>query len=281
MLEYKQGGNFILKTYKTAFSRNLDRLIRQSGKSRKEICQETGVGYSTFTEWANGRKYPRPEGMETIAKYFGVSVSELVEAVEQPNIETTNKIEVDKKIVSRNINRLIHRCGKTRKEICKELGISYSTFTDWANGSNYPRPEGLEMLARYFGCDKSDLIEERDPSYQRLSPQEVGDIIRRRREAIGLTPADISARVGLTEAELADWESGKTADKSVSLAKRLADVLGLSFGTIIGVQSSDKKRYWKGFFQRLEEAFSGIVFTDAEIEQLIAYGKFLESQRKK
>lgn len=187
----------------------------------------------------------------------------------------------NKQILKKNLNNFIAKSGKTRKEICQETGIGYSTFTEWASGRSYPRINKIELLAQYFGCDKSDLIEERETSYQRLSPQEVGDIIRGRRVAMGLTPADISTRVGLTEAELADWESGKTADKSVSLAKRLADVLGLSFGTIIGVQSSDKKRYWKGFFQRLEEAFSGIVFTDAEIEQLIAYGKFLETQRKK
>lgn len=184
-------------------------------------------------------------------------------------------------VFSRNLSAKIKEKGVTQRELAKILGVSEPTVHDWVKGKFYPRINKIELLARYFGCDKSDLIEERETSYQRLSPQEVGDIIRRRREAIGLTPADISARVGMTEAELADWESGKTADKSVSLAKRLADVLGLSFGTIIGVQSSDKKRYWKGFFQRLEEAFSGIVFTDAEIEQLIAYGKFLESQRKK
>lgn len=270
-----------MKTYKTAFSRNLDRLIRQSGKSRKEICQEMGVGYSTFTEWANGRKYPRPEGMETIAKYFGVSVSELVEAVDEPTFEIPPKIEVDKKIVSKNINRLIQRSGKTRKEICKEIGVSYSTFTDWANGSNYPRPEGLELLARYFGCDKSDLIEERQPSHTRITPQEVGDIIRRRREEMRLTLAELSARVGMTEAELADWESGKTADKSVRLAKKMSDVLGIPFGTIIGAKPSERHIYERNFFQRLKEAFINIIFTDAEIEQIIAYGKFLESQRKK
>lgn len=190
-------------------------------------------------------------------------------------------MEIDKKIVSKKLLELIRKSGKSRKEICQEMGISYSTFTEWANGRKYPRPEGLELLARYFGCDKSDLIEESQPSHTRISPQEVGSIIRRRREELNLSTAELSARVGMTETELAGWENGTTADKSIRLAKKLSDVLGIPFGTIIGAKPSERYIYERNFFQRLKEAFINIIFTDAEIEQLIAYGKFLESQRKK
>lgn len=193
----------------------------------------------------------------------------------------SNKNKNNKQTLKKNLNNFIIKSGKTRKEICTETGIGYSTFTEWANGRSYPRIDKIEALARYFGCDKSDLIEERQPSHTRITPQEVGDIIRRRRMELHLSPAELSARVGMTETELADWESGKAADKSVRLAKKLSDVLGVPFATIIGAKPSERHIYERNFFQRLKEAFINIIFTDAEIDQIIAYGKFLETQRKK
>ena len=52
----------------------------------------------------------------------------------------------------------IHR--KTRKDVADALGVSYYTLTDWVNGKKYPRIASIEMLANYFGIQKSDLIEE-------------------------------------------------------------------------------------------------------------------------
>lgn len=54
---------------------------------------------------------------------------------------------------------------KTRNDICSELGFAYSTFTDWANGNVYPRIDKIEMLADYFGINKSDLIENKNTDH--------------------------------------------------------------------------------------------------------------------
>ena len=51
--------------------------------------------------------------------------------------------------------------GKDRKQVCKDLGFKYTTFTDWYNGNKYPRIDKIEMLADYFGVLKSDLIEDK------------------------------------------------------------------------------------------------------------------------
>jgi repressor LexA len=67
----------------------------------------------------------------------------------------------NKKIMSDNINYYLKINGKERKEASKEIGVSYSTFTDWANGTVYPRIDKIEKMANYFGVQKSDLIEKR------------------------------------------------------------------------------------------------------------------------
>lgn len=66
----------------------------------------------------------------------------------------------NKEIFAKNIKKQIINKGKDRKQIAEELGVSYSTLTDWVNGKKYPRIDRIERLAEYFGVSKSDLIED-------------------------------------------------------------------------------------------------------------------------
>lgn len=75
----------------------------------------------------------------------------------------------NRQTMSKNLNHYMKENGKSRKQICKDLGFSYSTFCDWVNGNKYPRIDKIEMLANYFGIEKSDLIEEK--SIERLETE--------------------------------------------------------------------------------------------------------------
>lgn len=66
----------------------------------------------------------------------------------------------NKNIFARNLKRYMGLNGKTRKDLEKDLGVSYYTISDWVNGKKYPRMDKVELLANYFGVQKSDLIEE-------------------------------------------------------------------------------------------------------------------------
>lgn len=68
---------------RTTLSKNLKNYIARSGKDRSLIAEEMDVSYSTLTDWVNGNKYPRINNIEKMAKYFGVSVSDLVEDFEE------------------------------------------------------------------------------------------------------------------------------------------------------------------------------------------------------
>lgn len=69
----------------------------------------------------------------------------------------------NKRIFAANLKKYMELHNKSRQEICKALGFNYYTFSDWVNGKKYPRMEKIEMLAKYFGILKSDLIEEKEP----------------------------------------------------------------------------------------------------------------------
>lgn len=67
----------------------------------------------------------------------------------------------NKKIMAKNIQYYMDLNNKTRNDMCDALGVKYTTFTDWVKGNTYPRIDKIELMANYFGIQKSDLVEER------------------------------------------------------------------------------------------------------------------------
>ena len=76
----------------------------------------------------------------------------------------------NKNVFAFNLRKQMEIHEKTRNDICKDLGFSYFTVSDWVNGKKYPRMDKVEMLANYFGIQKSDLIEDKT---QKTSPEEL------------------------------------------------------------------------------------------------------------
>ena len=69
--------------------------------------------------------------------------------------------EENKRIMARNIKRYMDQKGVTNQQICDALDFKYTTFMDWIKGVTYPRIGKVEAMANYFGCEKSDLIEDK------------------------------------------------------------------------------------------------------------------------
>ena len=69
--------------------------------------------------------------------------------------------EENKKIMARNIKRYMEQKGVTNQQVCDALGFKYTTFLDWIKAVTYPRIGKVEAMANYFGCEKSDLIEDK------------------------------------------------------------------------------------------------------------------------
>lgn len=51
--------------------------------------------------------------------------------------------------------------GKSRNDLVRDLGFKYSTIRDWEKGFTVPRMDKVELLAEYFHCNKTDLLEEK------------------------------------------------------------------------------------------------------------------------
>lgn len=58
--------------------------------------------------------------------------------------------------------------GIDRNKLCSDLGLKYTTVRDWLKGITYPRIGKIELLADYFGVNKSDLIEDKAQEVKEL-----------------------------------------------------------------------------------------------------------------
>ena len=55
-----------------------EKLRDEKGMSDYQIAIETGVSRSTLSDWKTGKHTPNLTNMHTLAKYFGVSIEELL-----------------------------------------------------------------------------------------------------------------------------------------------------------------------------------------------------------
>ena len=73
-----------------------------------------------------------------------------------------------KEIFSANLENLMSSRGIDRNKLCSDLGLKYTTVRDWLKGLTYPRIGKIELLADYFGVNKSDLIEDKAQEVKEL-----------------------------------------------------------------------------------------------------------------
>ncbi|HEL2311855.1 TPA: helix-turn-helix transcriptional regulator [Streptococcus suis] len=67
----------------------------------------------------------------------------------------------NKEVMSNNLKYYMDKKGVDRNQLCSDLDLKYMTVSDWINAKTYPRIDKIELLANYFGINKSDLIEEK------------------------------------------------------------------------------------------------------------------------
>ena len=125
----------------------------------------------------------------------------------------------NKEIFSANLNKLIETSGKSRNEICKDLNIAYSTFSEWVNGKKYPRIDKIELLADYFGVKKSNLIEENNTS-------PVSVLLLEAIKEKGLSYEELELQTGISKDELRLFVTGQTKTIPAFVIEKIAQITG-------------------------------------------------------
>lgn len=77
-------------------------------------------------------------------------------------------------IISANLRRIANAAGKTQADICHDLHLGKSTVSSWFTGDRTPRMDKVDMLCRYFGVSRAELMEPiTTPRIETLSQSEL------------------------------------------------------------------------------------------------------------
>ena len=74
--------------------------------------------------------------------------------------KTANTDLGNNEVFARNLKRYLDNSGKTQKEVAAAIFVSTGTFCDWIKCRAYPRMDKIQLLAEYFGVNKSDLVDD-------------------------------------------------------------------------------------------------------------------------
>ena len=58
---------------------NLSYFLLRSGETQAKVAEKTGISTSALNSYVKGTRYPRPGQLDSLAKYFHVSVGELTD----------------------------------------------------------------------------------------------------------------------------------------------------------------------------------------------------------
>ena len=61
-------------------------------------------------------------------------------------------------IFSNNLKRLLDENEKTQADLCRYIGVSSATASDWCNGKKIPRADKLQKICTWLRCSLSDLL---------------------------------------------------------------------------------------------------------------------------
>ena len=60
---------------KAIMAENIKYYMELNHKTRNDMCEALGFRYTTFSDWVNGKKYPRIDKIEMLDKYFVIDKS--------------------------------------------------------------------------------------------------------------------------------------------------------------------------------------------------------------
>lgn len=62
------------------------------------------------------------------------------------------------KTIGRNITKRLIEKDKTQQDMCNDLGWKKGTVSAWVNGTRMPKMDKIDIMCKYFGCERDDLL---------------------------------------------------------------------------------------------------------------------------
>lgn len=101
--------------YKKIFSQNLKKFMALNNKTQSDLINDLGFDKSAVSTWCNGTRLPRMDKVNTLAKYFNINRSDLIE-------DNPHKVTPDSNIKIMEIyNQLNTLCKQEAEKRVQEL----------------------------------------------------------------------------------------------------------------------------------------------------------------
>lgn len=128
-----------------------------------------------------------------------------------------------KKIFSKKLRYYMDVNGKTQSNLVTDLKLSQSTVSNWCTGAKLPRMNKIQLLADYFGIEKSDLLEEKPTNdANQMNRRDERDIAKRLESA--LNDLDNSQDALMFSGEPLDDETRELLKASLENSIRIAKI---------------------------------------------------------
>ena len=80
-----------------------------------------------------------------------------------------------REIFAKRLNYYMSINGKRQIDLVEDLGLNRSTVSTWCNGKKMPEMVKIDMLAKYFNINRSDLLEEKREKIETIAAHHDGE----------------------------------------------------------------------------------------------------------
>lgn len=188
---------------------------RQRGYSLQEVARRAGLSASYLSEIENGKKQPSVKTLEALATALNVSLDSLLDNSAE-TFEVTAPGREEKELGLR-LRLARERKNLSVKEVAEAAGMSPGYLVEIERGAATPSLDTLRKLAEIVALPLADA----------LRCDSLGDRIRRLRERLNISQAELARRVGVTPGFISQLESDKT-QASLLTIRRISRCLGVS-----------------------------------------------------
>lgn len=130
---------------------NLRYLRKMKGKLQQEIAIPLGVDQKTISSWERGTRTPTIEAIIKLARYYGVSLDDLVLKKMKPLVP----------MYARNLQYLRKKHGIKQIELAHLLGLkTESAYSKIENARIEPQIGKLRELADFFGVTMDQIVKQ-------------------------------------------------------------------------------------------------------------------------
>lgn len=263
------------KSNKAILASNLKFYMSEAKLSRKDVAEAIGVSYFTFCDWVNAKKYPRIDKIEHMAKFFGITKSDLIE---DKSSDITNRNDGDdlelQNVIGLKIKARRKELNMTADELAERIGKDRATIYRYESGSITNMPVSLlQPIASVlqvpldFFIDNNKVFPENSitikNTYSRVA---FAKQLRVQVASAGKTQKEVAEAIGVSTATFNDWIKGKKFPRVEKI-----ELLAKYFGITVSELMEDNKNRPKDITKEKDEFLDIIVRlrTDREFHNMV------------